>query len=289
MANQLTTFLTYLSVERGLAENTTTAYEHDLKAFFSFIKKSDAEVSVDDVLKYLTHLQKSGFASATSARALIAIKIYLRFLHREGSVQQDISVRLNTPKLWQTLPEILTSSEIDALLSAPDTNTKQGIRDKAILELLYATGIRVSELVGLALYDIDDDQIRVFGKGSKERIVPIGKRALQAIDEYLSAVRDYFDSESEKHLFLSMKGKPLDRTNVWKLVKGYAKKAGIQKNIFPHLLRHSFASHLLDGGADLRIIQDMLGHAHISSTDRYTHVSIKQLQDNFQKYHPRWQ
>ena len=214
--------------------------------------------------------------------------MYVRFLYREEIIAQDFGKFLDTPKLWQTLPEILTPTEIEALLDAPDTRAKQGVRDKAILELLYATGCRVSELVALTLYDIDDDQIRVFGKGSKERIVPISKRAVQSIDSYLGSVRDFFDSDQEKTLFLSMKGKPLDRTSVWKLVKSYAKKANIEKNIFPHLLRHSFASHLLDGGADLRIIQEMLGHADISSTDRYTHVSIAKLQENFKNFHPRW-
>jgi integrase/recombinase XerD len=195
---------------------------------------------------------------------------------------------LDTPKLWQMLPDVLSASEVEALLAQPDPATKQGVRDRAILELLYATGIRVSELCNLAIYDVDDDQVRVFGKGSKERIVPISARAVVAIDNYLVQFRDQYDSEKEKKLFLSLKGKPIDRTSIWKLIKAYALKANIAKNIFPHMMRHSFASHLLDGGADLRIIQEMLGHAHISSTDRYTHVSLSKVHERFKSMHPRY-
>src|SRR5262249_8642760 len=150
---------------------------------------------------------------------------------------------------------------------------------RAIIELLYATGMRVSELCALDIYDVSDDEVRIFGKGSKERIVPVSPRAIEAVDAYLTHVRDLFDSDKQKRLFLSMKGKPIDRVMVWKMIKRYAKQAGIKKNLFPHMLRHSFASHLLDGGADLRIIQEILGHASIASTDRYTHVSLAKLQE----------
>ncbi len=233
-------------------------------------------------------MQAKKYASSSIARALIALKVYFRFLKKEGVHQEDIGQLLDTPKLWQILPDVLSTEEIELFLSQPDLCTNQGIRDKAIIELLYATGIRVSELCNLSIYDVDDDQIRVFGKGSKERIVPVSSRALLHIDTYLGKVRCLHDSEKEKKLFLTLKGKPIDRTSVWKLVKVYAKKAGIVKNIFPHMMRHSFASHLLDGGADLRIIQEMLGHSHISSTDRYTHVSLSKLHERFKSLHPRY-
>ena len=286
--SELVAFLQYLSTERGLSGNTLQAYTADLERFITHIQKPIESIDVGDVIQHMALLQSEQYASASRARAMIAIKVFFRFLYKEGIKKTDLGPSLDTPKLWQTLPEILSSNEVELLLTQPDMKTKRGIRDKAILELLYATGIRVSELVGLTIYDVDDDQIRVFGKGSKERIVPISKRAVDAVDAYLAGFRDQYDSDQEKRLFLSLKGKPIDRISVWKLVKEYAKQAGIEKNIFPHVLRHSFASHLLDVGADLRIIQEMLGHAHISSTDRYTHVSLGKLQEYFKTFHPRW-
>ncbi len=282
-------FLRYLRAERGLSNNTLEAYGRDVHSFFDHVgRKELVSLDRDDVIAFLAVLQARKLASSSIARTLIALKVFFRFLKREGKHPHDIGKLLDTPKLWHILPEVLSSSEIDTLLAQPDTSTNQGIRDRAILELLYATGIRVSELCNLAIYDIDDDQVRVFGKGSKERIVPISARAVAAIDDYLAKVRDRFDSEEQKKLFLSLKGKPLDRTSVWKLIKVYAKKANIQKNIFPHMMRHSFASHLLDGGADLRVIQEMLGHSHISSTDRYTHVSLSKVHERFKSMHPRY-
>lgn len=281
-------FLQYLGSERGLSKNTLLAYSRDLELFLDFTKVEPPRLTVDDAISFLAFLQGQNYASSSIARALIAIKVFFRFLHKEGIHPKDFGLLLDTPRLWQTLPEILSPAEVNALLLAPDITVAQGIRDRAILELFYATGLRVSELTALTIYDVEDDQIRVFGKGSKERIVPISPRAVQAVDSYLGKVRHLYESDEDKRLFLSMKGKPLDRTTVWKLVKEYAKKAGIQKNIFPHALRHSFASHLLDGGADLRIIQEMLGHAHISSTDRYTHVSLGKLQELFRALHPRF-
>lgn len=283
-------FLRYLRAERGLSPNTLEAYGRDVGSFLAHVgRKALNDLDRDDVIAFLAMLQAKNYASSSVARALIALKVFFRFLKRDGLHSQDIGQLLDTPKLWQMLPDVLSSSEVELLLSQPDTSTNQGIRDKAILELLYATGIRVSELCNLAIYDVDDDQVRVFGKGSKERIVPISARAIVAIDAYLAKVRDQYDSETLKTLFLSLKGKPIDRTSVWKLIKAYAKKANIAKNIFPHMMRHSFASHLLDGGADLRIIQEMLGHAHISSTDRYTHVSLARVHERFKNMHPRYE
>ena len=195
---------------------------------------------------------------------------------------------MDTPKLWQTIPTILSVDEIQAILAQPDINHPIGQRDLAILELLYSSGLRVSELCDLSIYSVDDQYVRVFGKGRKERLVPLGKKALKAVDNYLIHVRDLYDSKEEQHLFLTNRGKPLDRIAVWKMVKKYTSKANITKVISPHTFRHSFATHLLDNGADLRIIQEMLGHANISSTDRYTHVSSAQLQNAFQRCHHRY-
>lgn len=279
----------YLGTERGLSQNTLIAYGRDVEGFVTFLQGVDlAKIDREHVINYLAFLQSKDYASSSTARALIAVKVFLRFLKKEGIHAQDIGLLLDTPKLWQILPDVLSTQEVDHLLAQPDAASMAGIRDRAILELLYATGIRVSELCNLSIYDVDDDQVRVFGKGSKERIVPVSERAVQAVDTYLAQVRSLFDSEKEKKLFLSLKGRPIDRTSVWKMIKSYAKKAKIAKNIFPHMMRHSFASHLLDGGADLRIIQEMLGHAHISSTDRYTHVSLSKLHERFRAMHPRY-
>ncbi len=282
-------FLRYLRAEKGLSKNTLEAYGRDVGNFLEHSKqKAIGALEREDVISFLAGMHAKEYASSSIARTLIALKVFFRFLKREGLHAEDLGQLLDTPKLWQILPDVLSTTEVEALLAQPDTATKQGIRDKAILELLYATGIRVSELCSLNIYDVDDDQVRVFGKGSKERMVPISKRAVGAIDSYLANVRDLHDSEEQKKLFLSLKGKPIDRTSVWKLIKSYAKKAKITKNIFPHMMRHSFASHLLDGGADLRIIQEMLGHSHISSTDRYTHVSLSRVHERFKAMHPRY-
>lgn len=286
--SELAAFLHYLSSERGLSPHTIEAYSADLERFLTASKKQIQALTVEDVISHMVDLQNQEYASSSRARAMIAIKVFFRFLFKEGILPVDLGIMLDTPKLWQTLPDILSAEEVTLLLAAPDLNTNRGIRDKAILELLYATGVRVSELVNLRIYDVDDDQIRVFGKGSKERIIPVSSRAINAVDVYLSRVRSLYESETEEKLFLSLKGKSLDRVSVWTLVKEAARKAGIKKNIFPHALRHSFASHLLDGGADLRIIQEILGHAHISSTDRYTHVSLGKLHEHFKNFHPRY-
>lgn len=285
-------FIRYLTCERGLSSNSIEAYSRDIAYFLDFLSSSGvetlSELSADHIINFLAYLQSQEYASSSIARSLITVKVFARYLAKEELHEKDVGLLLDSPKLWQTLPDILSLHEIELLFSQPDLSSKVGVRDRAIFELLYATGIRVSELCALDIYDVSDDEIRVIGKGSKERIVPISNRAVKAVDDYLVRVRDSFDSEKQKKLFLSMKGKPLDRTTVWKMIKAYAKKAAITKNIFPHMLRHSFASHLLDGGADLRIIQEMLGHAHISSTDRYTHVSLGKVQELFQLLHPRW-
>lgn len=279
--NYLIEFITYLRAEKGLSPHSIEAYERDLEAFlaiFSF------PFSQEQIIQHLSNLKTKGYASSSISRSLIALKVFFRFLYREKVLAHDLSQTIETPKLWQLIPEVLSLEEVESLLQIPDTETFVGARDRAILELLYASGLRVSELCNLSLYDVDDHVVKVFGKGGKERIVPFGKEANLAIDHYLLHFRDRFGGDL---LFLTQRGKPLHRITVWRMVKEYAKQAGIQKTISPHTLRHSFATHLLERGADLRVIQEMLGHANIATTDRYTHVSPSHLQAAFLKFHPR--
>ena len=288
---QIADFIAYISSEKGLALNTVEAYQRDIKAFAQFLREqqnlSFAQTNTNHIVAFLGQFKAAGYASASLCRALIAIKVLFRFLTREAIVPVNIALYLQTPKLWQLIPDILAYEEVEALLKQPDPSTCQGARDKAILEVLYASGLRVSELCSLDLYSVDDTFVRVMGKGSKERVVPIGQAAVAAIDHYLLHYRASSDSHSQPALFISKSGKRIDRISVWKMIKRYAGQAGIVKNISPHTLRHSFATHLLDNGADLRIIQEMLGHASISSTDRYTHISRSHLQEAFQAFHPR--
>jgi integrase/recombinase XerD len=286
-------FIRYLATEKGMALNTQIAYQHDLELFSAFLASkgivSPNEVKQETIIEFLARLKDQNYAASSLSRTLIAIKVFFRFAKREEMVEVNEAFYLESPKLWQILPEVLSSSEVERLLAQPNSETPFGYRDRAILEVLYATGLRVSELCSLNIYDVDDEFVKVLGKGGKERVVPIGQKALAAIDQYLSHTRDQTDSEHEKALFVTQRGKRIDRIEVWKMIKEYGKQAGIVKNISPHTLRHSFATHLLDNGADLRVIQEMLGHASISSTDRYTHVSRQRLQEMFHAFHPRSQ
>lgn len=281
-------FLLYIASEKGLSQNTIEAYARDIQGFTGFVKEegvdSFREVTESHIIKFLAQLKNQNYASATISRALISCKVLFRFLKREGSVPHNVTLYLDAPKLWQLIPEVLSCEEVELLLSQPDSSHLIGARDRAIMELLYASGLRVSELCQLGIHDVDDDFVRVMGKGRKERVVPLGKKALEAIDFYLSRYRDGCTKEK---MFLSKSGRPIDRVVIWKMVKHYAKTAGIQKNVSPHTLRHSFATHLLDNGADLRVIQEMLGHASIATTDRYTHVSRSHLQEAFDAFHTR--
>lgn len=284
-------FTSYIASEKGLAANTIEAYQRDIKGLFQFLSACGTskieDINSELLIKYLGSLKAHNYAATSICRSLIAVKVLFRFLHREKIVHDNFAQHLNHPKLWQTLPDILSIEEMENLLRQPDLSTCLGLRDRAILEVLYSSGLRVSELCGLLLYAVDDKFVRVFGKGRKERLVPIGAKAIEAIDNYISHSSRHIQDNDNPLLFLSAKGKPLDRITVWRMVKNYAEKAGISKSISPHTFRHSFATHLLDNGADLRIIQEMLGHAHISSTERYTHVSNTQLQAAFHKHHPR--
>lgn len=280
-------FLDYLRSERGLSVHTIEAYGRDVAAFTDFLKgKSYKEINSDTILEFLSHLHSRSYASSTTCRMLVSIKVFFRFLKREGEISVDLGRYFDTPKIWQLVPEVLTPEEVSHLLAAPNPQDKMGSRDRAILELLYATGMRVSELCQLKLTDLHDTFVKVQGKGKKERVIPVGRKAILALDDYLNLFRGKME-EKTAPLFISQKGKPLSRMVVWSRIKVYAKLAGIQKEISPHTLRHSFATHLLENGADLRLIQDMLGHEDIGTTDRYTHVTGQRLKTAFSNFHPR--
>lgn len=292
MFREIEEFKAYLAGERGLSPHTLEAYSRDIRAFTDFLKSQEkqafTEVLREDIVDFLASLRARDYASASVCRALMAIKVLFRFLKRENLLSLNVAKLLESPKLWQLIPEVLSNEEIDRLLAVPDRNTAIGARDFAILELLYSSGLRVSELCLLGIYDVDDHFVRVMGKGRKERLVPLGQRAIAAIDDYLARFRKQAREEERPRLFVSKGGEGLDRIAVWRAVKAYAKKAGIKKNIHPHTFRHSFATHLLDHGADLRVIQEMLGHASISSTERYTHISKSHLRQAFESFHPHY-
>ncbi len=291
MEEALKDFFLYLTAEKGLSLNTIEAYQNDLAKFCEYLTSEDVadfnRATQEHIVGFLALLRSHNYSEATVARAFFAIKVFFRYLKREKLVEKNVAYYLENPKLWQLLPAVMSSSEVDRLLAAPDENTPEGLRDKAILEVLYACGLRVSEACSLKIYDVDDNFVKVCGKGSKERTVPIGRAALNAVDKYLSRCRVDTGGERDQQLFVTPRGKPIDRIFIWKMIKKYALQAGISKNISPHTLRHSFATHLLDNGADLRVIQELLGHVSISSTDRYTHVSRKHLITSFEKFHPR--
>lgn len=276
-------FFLFLKIEKGLSQNTLISYKQDIDKFFSYYQKEIRQISQNDILSFLQKLRKKGYASSTLSRNLISLKIFLRFLKQENIIQEDFFSYLDSSKIWQLIPEVLTQAEVEDLLNQPNIKSWIGARDAAILELFYATGIRVSELAGLKIRDIGKKEISVTGKGKKDRIVPMGKKAIAAIQHYLQFRKD----SDEPFLFLTTKGKKIDRITIWQRIKFYAKCAGIEKNISPHTLRHSFATHLLENGADLRVIQEMLGHEDIGTTDRYTHISENRLKKAFESFHPR--
>jgi integrase/recombinase XerD len=277
-------FLSYLCSEKGLSRNTLEAYGRDLRALLHFLGLSDfTPVKEAEIIRFLSHLKDQRYASSSICRTLVAIKVFFRFLKREKLMEEDPTQHLDLPKLWQLIPEVLTFQEVEQLLKMPDSSTQQGALDRAVFEVIYASGLRVSEVCGLNLSDLDDGFVRVKGKGGKERLVPIAGAAVCAVDHYLINFR----KSEDPALFLLKDRKRIERTYVWARIKHYAKKAGITKRVSPHTLRHSFATHLLENGADLRVIQEMLGHANIATTDRYTHISQSHLQTAFDQFHPR--
>lgn len=285
-------FLDYLAVEKGLAKNSLSAYATDLRHFGHWL--NDGSIDVDRVerihiVRYFQSLRAAGISARSVARALAAIRGLFRFLVTERHLKADPTENLENPKLWSTLPKSILPQEVDALLAAPDRTTPEGLRDAAMLELLYATGLRVSELIRVRIDEVvmDAGFLRTIGKGSKERIVPFGDAAKAAIVAYVEKGRAHFDRYADPHLFLSQRGRPMTRQSFWMKIVRYAREAGIRAHISPHVLRHSFATHLLENGADLRSVQMMLGHADISTTQIYTHVSRARLQKLYETYHPR--
>ena len=288
-------FIEYLHVECGLADNTTEAYWRDLREFIAFLDDRDIcvplHLTTQLIRAHLVRLSERGLALSSIARHLVSIKMFLRYLFMVNVLTDDVGGLLESPKKWQYLPNTLRPQQVEALIGAPQPGEPFYTRDRAILETLYATGMRVSELAGLHMGDINLDvgYVRCFGKAGKERIIPLGSHAVQALHEYLRALRKVL-AESvgpTDALFLSRTGKALDRTNIWRLVHRYASAAGLQGAIGPHTLRHCFATHLLEGGADLRVVQELLGHADVATTQIYTHVDGSRLKAIHQRCHPR--
>jgi len=287
-------FIGYAALERGLAENSIRSYVHDLRAFIEFMRERGCTeagaVTRNDIVDFLEHARDAGLAGASIARQLVAIKVFYRYLCRERFIAHDITDVMEGPRLWRVLPDLLGVAEVERLLKVYRGKDKLERRNRAILELLYASGLRVSELAQLRLRNLHLEQglIRVLGKGDKERVVPVGRPAQRSLNSYLTDTRPRLDKTGAAvHVFLSVNGRALTRDRVWRIVKDAARRAGIRKNVYPHMLRHSFASHLLAGGADLRVIQEMLGHADIATTQIYTHVDRNRLVQVHRRFHPR--
>ena len=287
-------YLNYLLVEKGLSAKTLDSYGSDMAMYLSFLEEnkiidiSDADTPV--ILKHLISMRDAGLGARSRARHLVTIRGFYRFLVQEKILKHDPTRLIDLPKSGLKLPDVLSVEEVRLLLSTPDVKIPAGSRDTAMIELLYAAGLRVSELINLKLQDVNLEAgfVRVFGKGSKERVVPIGLFAKKKIDDYLKTSRPLIlKSIASRYLFVARAGKPMTRQGFWKLIKRYALKAGFNKKITPHSLRHSFASHLLEGGADLRAVQLMLGHVDISTTQIYTHVAREHLKKIHEKFHPR--
>jgi integrase/recombinase XerD len=296
MEDRLKDFIHFLIVEKGLANNTIVSYQRDLKSYIHYLNHVESITDINEVqrahiIHFLAHLKEQGKSAKTLARHVASVRALHQFLLRDRAVEHDPTVHIESPQMERSLPKVLNLEEVETLLDSPKTHNHFGKRDKAMLELLYATGMRVSELIGLNMGDIHLTMgfVRCIGKGNKERIIPLGKTAINAIQTYLDDARPEFISKKHKDeaLFLNNHGKRLTRQGFWKILKGLTKAAGIEKDLTPHTLRHSFATHLLENGADLRAVQEMLGHADISTTQIYTHVTKTRLKDVYSKFHPR--
>ncbi|MBP7706712.1 MAG: site-specific tyrosine recombinase XerD [Candidatus Aminicenantes bacterium] len=285
-------FLEYLAVEKGLAPNTLQSYERDLRKLAVRLKAGRtplARVTEDVLAGFLRDQSRSGLSARSQARLVSALRSFFRFLVLSGLVKRDPAARLTTPSTWLSLPKFLTVEEVEALLQAPDPAKPAGVRDRAMLEVLYGAGLRVSELAALKAAEVNlgDGFLVCRGKGGKERIVPLGRSAAAAVGRWLAEARPLVDADGREQLFLSRRGRPFTRQGVWKLLRKHAAKAGLAAKVFPHVLRHSFATHLLERGADLRAVQLMLGHSQITTTQIYTHVSRERLRRVYDKFHPR--
>jgi len=290
----LDTFYNYMLIERGLSKNTIESYGRDITNFSNFIYNSFSKPLTEcvnkDLVLFLSRLKEKGYSSKSIARNVSSIKSFYRFLHNENIIKNNPFIEIKTPRTEKRLPEVLNEDEVDLVLNTPDVNVNSGLRDKALFEVLYATGLRVTELISLTVNNVNLEAgfLIVMGKGSKERIVPMGEEAVSWIRRYFSDSRpNFLKNTISDFLFLNRYGKPLSRQGFWKIIKKYCLIAGITKNVSPHTFRHSFASHLLGGGADLRSVQTMLGHSDISTTQIYTHIDKGALKKIHQKYHPR--
>ncbi len=295
LQNELKKFIYFISLEKGLAQNTKSAYEHDLKVYASFLAgynlESFTQVEISNISEFLMELSELGLSSTTRKRYIASIRGLHKYLFAMGFADTDITEKIELPKAKQHLPDTLSIEQVNKILEQPDISKKNELRDKAMLELLYACGLRVSELINIKKRDLifDTSIIRVFGKGSKERLIPIGQSAIKWINEYIIKSRPFLikSKETDDILFLNVRGTKLSRMGIWKIVDKYVKLAGIELNIHPHTFRHSFATHLLEGGADLRAVQEMLGHSDISTTQIYTHIDRDFIKEVHRTFHPR--
>jgi integrase/recombinase XerD len=292
----ISSFVTHVKVEKGLSANTVEAYQRDLVKFEAFTTKRKLTleaVTRDDLVDFLAGLYRVQLESRTVARNLVTLRNFFRFAQIQDLIATDPTINLESPKIRRTLPGYLKLEDVEKLLNQPDQKTAMGIRDRAMLEVLYSTGLRVSELVGLRIADLDSKSgcVRTIGKGDKERIVPIGRKALAMVEKYMQEARPELLKKAKLSqsfaLFVNRRGASLSRVGVWKILSAYGRKAGLRVPLTPHMLRHSFATHLLEGGADLRSVQLMLGHADISTTQIYTHVVEERLKQIYKAHHPR--
>ncbi|MEA2122483.1 site-specific tyrosine recombinase XerD [Dehalococcoides mccartyi] len=300
MRDDIQSFLNYLMVEKGFSENTTEAYENDLRQMMTFADKEAAKsgkipgwenFTRQTMLAYMLDLKERNYAITTVVRKMAAAKSFFNFMVAEGKLKENPTENISTPKVGKPLPDAISISQVRALLNQPvKSGSSEAKRDKAMLELLYASGMRVTELVNLNVLDVDlkEGFVRCFGKWRKERMIPIYPQAAQSIQEYLTEIRpNLVRAETEKALFLNRRGDRLTRQGLWQILKGYAREAGLDDVVTPHTLRHSFATHMLSGGADLRSVQELLGHANISTTQIYTHLTSEHIKRSYEKAHPR--
>lgn len=292
--NILMDYLHYLKVERGLSENTINSYGIDLKLFLEYLRENEIpsfkQVNKEVIVNYMQSEKNNNKANSSILRSVSSLRKFFQYLAQEKIIEKDPMLLIDTPKKKQHLPQVLTKEEVEKLLRSPNTGQVLGLRDRAMLELMYATGLRISEIINLKLKDLHLTMgtLQTLGKGHKERIVPVGDEAIKWVNRYLEEARPkLLKQKRSNYLFLNFHGNNLTRQGVWKNLKAEVRKAGIQKNITPHTLRHSFATHILENGADLRIVQELLGHADISTTQIYTHLSNKQLADIYNRAHPR--